>query len=86
MELQFHEWLIEQGAIPEVCFDMIPKLKAGVNGSWRWNRNVDDPTIERTCNPINSFSWTWEGDHTLRITNNISMMGGQDAVEIVLTN
>jgi hypothetical protein len=29
MEEQFHNWLIEQGAIPQICHDKLPKLEAG---------------------------------------------------------
>jgi hypothetical protein len=84
MEEQFHNWLIEQGAIPQICHDKLPKLEAGVDGEWEWNRNIDDPTILRTCNPINSFSWVWESGHSLRIANSISRMGGDDVVVVVL--
>jgi hypothetical protein len=59
-------------------------INTGVDGEWEWNRNIDDPTILRTCNPINSFSWVWESGHSLRIANSISRMGGDDVVVVVL--
>jgi hypothetical protein len=74
---QFHEFLVEQGKIPFVCMNKLPPLMPEQDGSWRWNRNVDDPTITRTCNPINSFEWKWKnGGSTLTCINHISTQMG----------
>jgi len=97
MQKVFSTWLVDQGKIPEACHEIIPALEAGSNGSWTWNKNVDDSTVEVSLDdptlkvprqPINEFAWVWSTDvQTLTVTNTIiSRHGDEEEISLVIKN
>lgn len=86
IEDKFVQWVIGEGSIPEICRNRVPRPVRGISGEWRWNRNTEDPTIQRTCNPINTFKWEWVGRNgsELQVNNYINRKGGDTVNSIVL--
>ena len=76
LSARFHAWLVSEGAVPEVCRDKLPALERGVGGEWHWNPNIDDPTLEISCQPINHFVWRWQSAGSLEVENRINRKGG----------
>mmetsp|Transcript_115780 Transcript_115780/g.216721 ORF Transcript_115780/g.216721 Transcript_115780/m.216721 type:complete len:109 (-) Transcript_115780:133-459(-) len=69
----FKQWIADQGSVPKHCLHKIPDPKT--TDSWGWNRMLDDKKYRGpTCRPINRFTWKFEDDGSIAITNHISRM------------
>jgi len=88
LQQAFADFLAKEGGVPaDLVDEVIPTLRLNKNGSWNWNRMVDDPSYDGpTSQPINKFYWKWLGTSgsRLRVTNFESTPAGDRQKTVVL--
>lgn len=85
LQESFDTYIASAGKVPKNMQHMIPLLMKNTDGSWHWNRMVDNPEYDGpTGQPINTFTWEWTTTGLL-VTNHESTMIGTSKSSILLS-